>query len=284
MRIAVTGSNGFIGKELVKYLLSCGHEVVLLQRKEPAIIPTNATYVHYDLNEPDRVYDLKGVDALVHTAYMPFTTTNNSSEKNIKGTMALYHYCIAHGVRFVFLSSMSAHENALSQYGRHKYQLEKLMDPNSCLILKLGLVIGKEGLFNRIYQSLKKMPFTIIAGGGNQPVQPVYVGDVVSTIERVTNDKRTGVYTLAVNRVYTMRAFFNAIGAKAGRSPIFINVPYWLVSTGIRIVELLHLPFPVSNENLLGLKQLQAIDTSDDLKRLGVSLLDLDESIEALVH
>jgi nucleoside-diphosphate-sugar epimerase len=282
MRIAITGSNGFIGKELVSYFLSNSHEVVLLQRKQPQGMPVGVSYQPYHLEGSEVQPNLDKVDALIHTAYMPFAKGNDSSEKNIGATMALYNLCVSKGIQFVFLSSMSAHENALSEYGRHKYQLEKELDGGKCLILKLGLVIGKEGLFSCIYQSFQKMPFAVVVEGGKQPVQPVYIGDVVKVIAKCLIEKRTGIYTLAVNHGYTMKELFAAIAAKAGKKPIFISVPYGVVSFGISLIEILHLPFPVSQENLLGLKQLQSEDTSSDLNKLGVTLLALNESIQLL--
>ncbi len=282
MRIAITGSNGFIGNELARHFLSNGYEVLLLQRKAPESLLLGATCQAYDINTPDVLPNLTDVDALVHTAYMPFNGNNNSTEKNIKATLALYNLCLSQGVHFVFLSSMSAHANALSQYGKHKFELENQLNSDKCLILKLGLVIGEQGLFNRIYNSFKKMPFAVLVGGGTQPVQTIYIGDVVKVIANCIAQKRIGTYTLASGKVYTMAELFIAIAAKAGKTPIFISVPYWLVSCGIKTIELVHLPLSVSSENLLGLKQLQAFDTSDDLRKLGITPLDLQQSLNLL--
>jgi len=282
MRIAITGSNGFIGSELAKYMLAQGHEVLLLQRKKPEVLAKGTTYQLYDLNWPERILDLKGVDALVHTAFMPITKNNNGASVNINCALRLFSQCAANGIQFVFLSSMSAHADALSDYGVHKFKLEKRLDISKCLILRLGLVIGQDGLFKRIYNSVQKMPFTLLIAGGEQPIQPIYIGDVVRVIDRCIAEKLTGKFTLAVNRVYTMKELSATIAAKAGKKPLFISVPYWLVSLGIWFVELLHLPFPVSNENLLGLEQLRSEDTGDDLRKLSVELLDLDASIKQL--
>ena len=282
MRIAITGSNGFIGSELVRHFLSHGYEVLLLQRKSPESLPVGATYQIYDINTTDALPNLNGVDGLVHAAYMPFNGNNNSTEKNIKATLGLYNLCLSKGVHFVFLSSMSAHANALSQYGKHKYELEGQLNSDKCLILKLGLVIGEQGLFHRIYNSFKKMPFAVLVGGGTQLIQTIYIGDVVKVIENCITQKGNGSFTLATRTVYTMKEVFAAIAAKACKKPIFISVPYWLVSCGIKTVELLHLPFPASTENLLGLMQLQAFDVSNDLKKLDISPLDLQQSLNLL--
>lgn len=282
MRIAITGSNGFIGSELVKYFIANGHQVLLLQRRHPAVLPLGAVYQKYDLDLPNVLPNLIGVDALIHTAYMPFTEANQATEKNIQSTLALYKACVSKGVQFVFLSSMSAHANALSQYGRHKFVLEQQLDSTQCLVLKLGLVIGKDGLFSRMYKSFKRLPFAVVVGGGMQPIQPVYIGDVLKVISESVATKRTGIYILACNRAYTMRELFTAIAHKAGSKPLFISIPYSLVGLGIGAVELLRLPFPVSKENLLGLKQLQAVDTESDLQQLNITPLDLNEAIALL--
>ena len=79
-----------------------------------------------------------------------------------------------------------------------------------------------------------------------------------------------------------MKEFSAAVAEKAGKKPLFISIPYWMVGMGIGAIELLHLPFPVSKENLLGLKQLQSEDTGEDLSKLGITLLDLKESLAKL--
>jgi nucleoside-diphosphate-sugar epimerase len=282
MRIAITGSNGFIGGELTRYFIAAGDEVLLLQRKRPEQLPGGTTYQMYDLSKPEALPNLDMVDALIHTAYMPFTATNHATEKNIEGTLALYNLCLSKGVQFIFLSSMSAHANALSQYGKHKFELERQMDSNKCLILKPGLVIGRDGLFSRIRKSFEKMPFSVLVGGGKQPIQTVYVGDLIKVIAKGIHEKRTGIYTVATTSIYTMRELFTAIAAKVGKRPMFISVPYWMVNLGIGVITFLHLPFPVSSENVLGLKQLQPVDTSADLEKLGITLLDLKQCVELL--
>ena len=282
MRIAITGANGFIGSRLVDYFLALGHEVLLLQRVQPKLIPAGASYAAYDLNNPEDLPSLKNIDALIHTAYMPFSSTNGATEKNLKGTLALYNLCIEQKIYFVFLSSMSAHQNALSEYGKHKFELQQQLDRSKCLILRLGLVIGPQGLFSRLSKSLGKSPFMFLAGGGLQPIQPVYIDDVARVIAESVSIKRTGIYTLAEARVYTIRDLFLAIAEKAGKRPIFIDVPYWIIGAGIGMVELLHLPFPVSKENLLGLKQLKSSSTQADLDKLGINPLSLHEALKRI--
>lgn len=280
MRIAITGSNGFIGSELTRHFLSEGHEVFLLQRRAPEMLSPRAQFIPYDLNQTPRLPQLPPLDALIHTAFIPYSKINpSSSQKNIEGTMALYQHCLANHAQFIFLSSLSAHEQASSQYGQHKFELEQKLDATRCLILKLGLVVGQSGLFHRIQSSLKKSPFIFLIGGGHQPLQPVSVQEVVNVIAQSIREKRNGCFLLASPRAYSLKEICSIIAAHANRKPVFIPVPYWMAEWGIRLVEMLHLPFPVSNENLLGLKQLRAFDTQADLKQLGVRIEPLEVGI-----
>ncbi len=278
MRIGITGSSGFIGNELVKYFSGKGHQVVLLQRKPPSVLLPNCEYVAYDITDP-ALPKADKLDILIHTAYMPYTKQNNSSRYNIQSTLMLADICKKMNAQFIFLSSLSAHTEAQSEYGRHKFQLEQQLDTAHCLILKLGLVIGEQGLFSRIRKTVKKSAVIPLIGGGRQAVQTIYIGDVAKAIEQGIEKKRTGIYHLATETVYTMKELFTQIAESARQKPLFISVPYALAEAGISLIETLRLPIPVSKENLYGLKQLKAFNTSPDLEKFGIRLLSLEDSI-----
>ncbi len=272
MRIGITGSNGFIGSELVKHFVSQGNAVVLYQRRKPETLQPNTSFVHFDLNDASNVPDVSKLDVLIHTAFVLYEKGNDSSKKNVEQTLALSEACIKHNVQFIFFSTLSAHETALSEYGKHKYELEKKLNTSKVLILKLGLVIGAEGLYSRIKNIVAKSRIIPMIGGGNQPEQIVLVSDVVKTIALCIEKKTTGIYCLASDRTYTLKEIFSSAAKQSGRTPLFIPVPYFVADVAIGLVELLHLQFPVSKENLLGLKRMIPFETKEDLKKLGVEL------------
>jgi hypothetical protein len=76
---------------------------------------------------------------------------------------------------------------------------------------------------------------------------------------------------------------YAAIADKMGKKPTFVSLPYSLVSAGLNTIELLRIPLNVSNENLLGLKQLKAFDTKADLEKLGVTIADMDTALNQLL-
>jgi len=283
MKIAVTGSSGFIGSALVESFLRQGHSVVLMQRKAPTSLSVNCEYLHFDLRNP-QFPDPDGLTAIVHCAVMARTQGDSDAEEvNIHATLALRDFCRAHGIRFVFLSSMSAHKEAESVYGRHKFRLEQMMVAPNETVLKLGLVVGASGgLFQRISSAMAGSPVIPMVDGGGQPIQTVAVEEVCDAVVKVVDEGISGHFLFGSEEVLTMRQLYTAIGSAQGRRPRFVPVPYFIVATVLGLLALLPLKLPVSNENLLGLKHLRTFDTAPDLKQLGVTLQPLEQVLNII--
>lgn len=281
MKIAVTGATGFIGSALVAHLKLKGHEVICLQRKSIS----TADERFFDMRSPASIPDLSGIDALVHTAFIKYDRKNlpDSDQFNIRTTLALEKACHKAGVHFIFFSTMSAHKGALSHYGRHKYQLEQQLDSSKDLILKLGLVIGRQGLFHTIKTAVAGGHVVPLVGNGAQPIQTLAVTDLCRIVEEAAKQKLCGKYALGTTQVYTLRELYAAIAARLGRRPVFLPVPYALVDLALSSIEALNVPFNVSKENLLGLKQLIAFDTASDLQQMGVEIMDMNQSLDELL-
>jgi NADH dehydrogenase len=281
MKIAVTGATGFVGGELVSYLTAQGHEVIRLQRRSI----TGPHDRFFDVRSLDSIPDLTGVDALIHTAFVKYDKAKlpDSSEINIATTLALEKACHQAGTKFVFLSTMSAHAEAISRYGKHKYDIEQKLDVSKDLIFRLGLVIGNKGLFDTIRTAISKGSFIPLVGNGAQPIQTIAVTDICRIIEKAIQGNMTGLYTIGTEKVYTLKELYAAIALRLNKKPVFISVPYELVNFALGTIETLRIPFNVSKENLLGLKQLKAFETKDDLKKLGVTISDMDHALDQLM-
>ena len=281
MKIAITGATGFVGGELVKYFSAQGHEVLKLQRQSVK----HSDERFFDMRSADSIPPLQGIDALIHTAFLRYDTVQipDASDINIRTTLALEQACQRARVRFVFLSTMSAHSQAISHYGKHKYDIEQQLNLSKSIVFKLGLVIGEKGLFNTIKTTIQKTNFIPLVGSGVQPIQTVAVSDVCKAIDIVLQKQLTGIYLIGTERVYTIRDLYATVAAGLGKKPTFVSLPYWLLSLAFKTIELLHIPFNLSNENLLGLKQLKAFDTKEDIETIGISLIDMQESVHQLL-
>lgn len=282
MKIAVTGATGFVGGELVSYLSAQGHDVIRLQRR--GISSPQERF--FEVRSIDSIPDLTGIDALIHTAFIKYDkkTLPDSSEINIATTLALEKACHKAGTKFVFLSTMSAHEEAVSHYGKHKFDIEQRLDTSKSLLFRLGLVIGNRGLFDSIRSAISRGAFIPLVGSGAQPIQTIAVTDVCRIIEKAILHDMTGTYTIGTEKVYTLRDLYAATALRLHKKPIFISVPYQLVNMALSSIELLKIPFNVSKENLLGLKQLKAFETKKDMEKLGITILDMGEALDQIMN
>lgn len=280
MNIAITGSSGFIGSHLVHYFLDRGNKVVLMQRNAPDSISESASYLHFDLNTPTIPDDLRP-EALIHCAFMPSKKKDDDAEEiNIRATLLLRDHCRKYGIKFIFLSSMSAHADAESVYGRHKYCLEKMLDGSAETVLRLGLVIGASGgLFLKISDAVSRLPVVPLVNGGRQPVQTVAVEDVCSIAAKCIDENISGHFLIGSENVLTLRQLYREVALRKGKKLRFISLPYFLFDTLLTLLNMLPVNLPVSKENLLGLKHLKSFDTAPDLARLGVSLKPLRDSL-----
>ena len=127
--LAITGATGFVGSTTLDAALEQGIAVrALTRREQPA--RDGVTWVQGDLDDADALTDLvQGVDAVVHIAGLTNTPDPAQFEHaNVSGTANVIAAMKAKAhKRLVFVSSLSAREPALSQYGASKAKAEELV-------------------------------------------------------------------------------------------------------------------------------------------------------------
>lgn len=281
--IVITGANGFVGTELVNHFSGMGWHVRALVRK-PQTIPkkANVTYLAYDLgSKPDDAI-FKDADYLVHTAYVKEDRNHpDAVNVNIEGTTKLLAASRKHKLqKNIFMSSMSAHEEAVSGYGKQKFAIEKLFNTPDDAVIRSGLVIGNGGLIKQIVTFMRSKHVAPLIDGGDQPLQVIGVYDLARVIEAILVDNHNGMFTIGTPEVYSYREFYLTVSRKLGIKVLIIPVPFWVPLLAIRTVNLLHLPLGVTEDNLWGLKKLKYFETLNDLAVLGVHLDTLEEILD----
>ncbi|MEK7598930.1 MAG: NAD-dependent epimerase/dehydratase family protein [Patescibacteria group bacterium] len=270
--IIITGSSGFIGSRLVGHFLKLGFNVRTFQRAKCDYNNPMASCFHFELSE---VKDMgfQGADYLVHSAYQPVIGRNRAADVNLEGAKKIISLCRKYGVKMVFLSTLSAHSEAESNYGRQKLLMESLFDPRQDLILKPGLVLGEGGgLFGRIASVLKTKKIIPLVGGGKQRVQTIELDDLCRIIELGIKKNICGSFMVATPDAITLKELYLNIAKKAGSKPLFIPVPTILAYFILRFAEISGIRLPITSENVLGLKHLKVFNTAPDLRRFGAVL------------
>jgi nucleoside-diphosphate-sugar epimerase len=129
VRIAVTGSTGFVGARLLRLAVEHGYEVTALTRRSQNE-RHGVTWVQGALDNRQALQRLvDGADAVIHVAGVISAPDAAGFEAgNVTGTLALLAAATASGVhRFVHVSSLAAREPKLSLYGASKARSEELV-------------------------------------------------------------------------------------------------------------------------------------------------------------
>jgi len=271
LRIGVTGASGFIGRHLVPHLAERGHAVRAFQRTVDAA-PRPGVEVRA-FRMPDRIEpaDFAGLDAVVHGALVEFgPAARNADAVNLEGARRVLEAARTHGTRLVFLSTLSAHEDAVSHYGRNKLKLERLFDPARDAVLRLGLVLGPGGLFGDMADVIRQAGVIPLPDGGRQPIQTLWIGDLLEAMTNVIERGLTGRYDVAAPEVHTMRDLYASMIRGLGVRRTLLSVPLPLVEAGVTVLEALGIPFSIRRENVLGLKHLRTFDTAPSMRALGI--------------
>ena len=279
--IAITGSNGFIGSNLRSYLHSYGYKVISLQRICPKDTSELTVCFEYCLEKkPDPCF-LEGVDILIHCAFKPYNLKNKKSDEiNIEGSRKLISICREKKIKLIFLSTLSAHNETQSHYGKNKLKIEGLFDPSQDLIFKLGLVIGNGGLYINIRNIIEKTRFIPLIDGGKQPIQTIAMDDLLQLFKLAIEKGLKGKYEIAEEKAFPIKMLYINTALQLGKKIRFIPIHSSVIMCICKIAEALGLSLPINSENVLGLKCLRAFDTKEDLRILGISLKSFDDTIK----
>jgi nucleoside-diphosphate-sugar epimerase len=280
--IAITGATGFVGSEVTKYFLDKGWHVVGLTRSPGTLEHKNLTYRKYDITKAVPSDTLEGVDYLLHTAYVKLSKASPEAVAiNIKGAENLIKAAKkAHVGQLLFMSTMSAHEDAISAYGKQKLEIENLfLKESNTSVIRSGLIIGNGGIVKDMAQFMRTKHMVPLINGGNQPLQIVSINNLAEVIYLMCRKKLYGKFVVATPEVYSYKAFYEAIAKQLSVKVLYIPISYKVLETVFRVADTFRLPLGVGEDNLKGLKMLREMPSKDDLNKIGVSLYNLEAAL-----
>jgi nucleoside-diphosphate-sugar epimerase len=252
MNILVTGSTGFIGKHLVKELLSMNHNVFCLLRgdkQEDFRGNTRVRLVNGDIRDTDLEHRLPAkIDLVYHLAGiigkwnipeityvdMNFKGTANLLKACVRLNAKRFIYCSTAGVLGPFKDSLldeSAPYNPTNIYEETKAEAEKLIleytqtGKIEATIVRPEFVYGP-GDFHvfGLFKLIKKGLFPLI-DSGKALLHPTFIDDVIQGLKLCLSEKAIGqVYILAGERFISVKEFVNVIAKILKIRPPLINI------------------------------------------------------------
>ncbi len=281
--VVLTGASGFIGKHLAEHFLTKEWNVIAIVRNAPEVHIKNILYFKHDLSKSEPVCLPDDIDVFIHAGYIKQEPGINAFELNKQSSSQILNTLASKNAKQkIFLSSLSADKNALSVYGKQKAAIEDLFLEENGTVIRAGLVLGNGGLFNAMRSYLKVKNTIPLFGNGKQPLQTVFIDDLIRAIEIIVTNSRKGTFVVATEEPVPYQEFYSTLAETLGTKPRFIKIPYWFAAFGITMAKALGKIVPVTKDNLLGLKQMKKIDSANDLNKLGLKLRDYKESLKLL--
>lgn len=267
-RVFITGGSGFLGINLIRYLLEKGDEIVSFD-----IVPfdypekTKITAVVGDIRDKNAVEKaMERADIVVHcAAALPLYKKEDIFSTDIDGSRNVLEAAYKHKVdRFIHISSTAVYgipdhhplyeDDTLigvGPYGISKVKTEKVCEDfrkkGMCVtIIRPKSFIGPErlGVFALLYDWAKDGHHFPMIGSGNNRYQLLDVEDLCTAIYLCTIKEKKLVndtFNIGAKEYTTMKEDYQVVLDKAGFGKKIIGFPAAPVIWGLRILEALRI-------------------------------------------
>lgn len=273
MKLLITGATGYIGLRLVRAAQASGHQVFIAGRASGNIF--------FDLSKPQPVVLPEKFDAILHLAAITSSSATNP-DAEIGAAEQLIDAAVLQNSRVIFVSSQASREDAPTDYGRTKWQIEQRVLAANGHVVRPGQVYGgfESGLFGVLATAVRKLP-AYPAFIPAPSIQPVHVDDLVAALLSCASNGalQSSIFNIGAETPISFTRFLQSISKYwIGRLRVPIPVPVLLIRLVITAIGE-KLRTKLGLERLNSLFDLQPMQTQHDLQRLGIKLRSLDSGM-----
>ena len=191
--ITITGANGFVAKNLRKFLSKNHIKVIAIARKTFQKYHSETVVYSKTLLEKGLQNKLRNCDALVHLIGIGKQSSKYNFEDNIELTKNMIKTCKKSGIKkIIYISGLGVTKNSTSDYFISKYKAEQEII-NSGLnytIFRPSYIVGKKDYLSKFILKQIKKGIVIIPGSGKYHLQPIFVEDVAKIILESISEKK----------------------------------------------------------------------------------------------
>jgi nucleoside-diphosphate-sugar epimerase len=270
MKVAISGSSGFIGRHLTNYLNKSGFELVLLDFS-----------TGYDLCNWDQIKGLEEFDVFIHLAnksYVPDSYDNPRSfyDTNIVSTLNILELCRINKAKYLYLSSYV--------YGNPKYQpidenhpIQAFNPYSQSKILCEQLCLAFSRDFN--IPGIIFRPFNVYGPGQTDSfLIPTILNQLKTGTVKIKDDRPKRDFIHVYDLVRSIR---NAIEYKLGKGTEVFNVGSGISYSikDVMTIILTHFPGQAHYECSNEIRPNEVMDTVADIRKIK-SLLNWQPEID----
>lgn len=259
MRILLCGASGFIGGHLLRALQGAGHEVLRLSRSgAPGTVRGDfSTDIIPEVWAPR----LEGVDAVINAVGIIREVGSDRFEPlHGRAPLALFTAAADRKLRVIQISALGTPSPGDPPRPEPYFRWRALADDlllqrcPDALILRPSIVYGPGDHSMALFRGLAALPITPLIGAGDQPLSPVYVGDLAAAVVRALSDRADpdlrGVVEVVGPETMPFRALLDRLRRWMGAGPLRgLPVPLAPVRAGAAITDLTGIG-PISSDEL----------------------------------
>ena len=271
--ILITGSTGFVGRNIVKRAREKGLKLKCLVRspeRARSVLGDNIEFAQGDVlnsNSLDKAMD--SVEAVIHLVGIIVETKGASFESvHYHGTVNVVEAAKKAGVkRYLHMSALGTRAEAKSRYHKTKWQAEEHVR-NSELdwtIFRPSVIFGHEDEFiNMFIRMIKLSPIIPIIGRGEGKIQPVWVRDVAECFLKALekNDTIKKVFELGGYDKFNVEELIDLILKIKEKNRLKIKLPLSLMKLNAALIETLFANPPLTSDQLIMLEEENTCDVS----------------------
>lgn len=244
MKVLLSGASGFVGREVLRQLVTDGHSVRVLTRdphhcealrKEFSVEIFHGNLLH----RPTLDGCMAEVDAVVHLVGIIAEEGENTYERvHVTGTQNLLAEAKKAKVkRFVHMSAIGAREGARSAYHQTKWAAEETVRASGLdwTIFRPSIIYGPGDAFVNLFAKMTRCPYSIfqfftlpLIGSGYAHLQPISVDDVARSFSRSLTKPESvkKIYDLCGPAPLRLRDILRTIAEVEGHEVVELEPPF----------------------------------------------------------
>jgi nucleoside-diphosphate-sugar epimerase len=275
MKVSISGTNGFLGKNIYNYLKTKNFEVLGVQRKSNN---KKFFFLKWKLGEnlPNEVLES---DIFIHCAFDNSKLEQQGNLKNnvnYTGFKKMLSNLRNKKCKLFFISSQTANKKTVSNYGKLKYLSEKLVKKNKkAIIIKPGLIYCKKN--SAVINSMKKiLKFKIFFYfSKKKKIYPIHIKDFCECIYRIIKlKKKKNIYYLGSLYPISIIDFIKfACRDNNLKYPLFILMPKNLLLLFAKILDFFKFSKLSISERIKSIDTMPLMNTYNSLKKIKMTPL-----------
>jgi nucleoside-diphosphate-sugar epimerase len=263
-RVILTGATGFVGKNLITYLLANFHHILTISRAQLNVI---------------ELKHLDGIDTIIHLAgkahdLKKISNSDDYYKANYELTKDLYNAFLKSNARkFIFISSVKAAAdvvdgvltetfvpNPQTHYGKSKLMAEEYIQSQFLPAGKYYYILrpcmihgpGNKGNLNLLYQFVRMgVPYPLASFENKRSF--LSITNLCFVINELLNqiEVPSGVYNISDDEALSTNEVVSSLAENLGRKPKLWHIPKSFIYVLVKIGDKLKLPLNTERLNKL---------------------------------